>query len=538
MSKLKMVAKLLPRGNEGSSSQDGHQNESQTETLSPPSGNHGDSVDAVLSNFKSILETADKALSGVPVPGLDHVLPIIEAIMDRVTAMRANVREKSDVVKRIETLLELLGSNLNLVNSELERMDPATRQRVRDDIQSSDILRQRVDGLVSKLRDILTSARQARHERWYSKLWFADQDAELLQSIRRKIVEAIEDFKLQGGIDIRRFLGTLADQTARIEREQHEYHIRVEQIGKEQAEFETLDRLRPANASYKSSLTDEKSRLQPGTRQEILRDLSDWVMKSPQPQRVYVLHGRAGMGKSSIAHALSRQFADTHLGSSYFFNRASEECSDALRVLPTMAYQIANSTRALRSHFAEAVRKHLLSGDSQMVEHQLQELLNTPFEAAVDAKALDMTIPMLLVVDGVDECSNNPEDIVPRLLRLLCLAARKFPFLRIVIATRPETYIMGAFKSTPDSGTIVSRDLQLVPGIDRDIRLFIDTEFNKCAESGPFMLMKERPDAAATLTELADGLFIYASTIARFLIRHVTLKRRTLGSADTPTADN
>ncbi|OCH94650.1 hypothetical protein OBBRIDRAFT_103399 [Obba rivulosa] len=81
---------------------------------------------------------------------------------------------------------------------------------------------------------------------------------------------------------------------------------------------------------------------------------------------------------------------------------------------------------------------------------------------------------------------------------------------------------MGALRSCEYSSIIDYRDLQKVAPevINRDIQLSIEAEFQKASNSGRFTLMEERPDAAHELAELADGLFIYSSTIVRYLVSH------------------
>ncbi|EMD35546.1 hypothetical protein CERSUDRAFT_25326, partial [Gelatoporia subvermispora B] len=77
------------------------------------------------------------------------------------------------------------------------------------------------------------------------------------------------------------------------------------------------------------------------TRAKILKDLMDWTSRQDPSERILVLHGRAGMGKSSIVHALLRSFPEDRIAASFFFNRGSEECKDPYRVVPTLAHQLA-----------------------------------------------------------------------------------------------------------------------------------------------------------------------------------------------------
>jgi len=277
-----------------------------------------------------------------------------------------------------------------------------------------------------------------------------------------------------------------------------------------------LEKLKPANASYKSALIEEKTHLQPGTREKILRDLAEWAANEDTNTRIYVLHGLAGMGKSSIAHALCRESCSTPLGASFFFIRASGECGDAYRLFPTIAYQLAGSKPEFRPLFVAAAKHYLQHSQFQTLEYQLEGLITHAL-----TKIVGKPRTLLIVVDGVDECSNNPNNIVPDMLRFLCRAPQDIPFLRILIATRPETYIMDALRSPVYSNLIFFRNLQQEPDVTADIFSFITAQFQENAgRNGTFLLVTERENAISELTRLSDGLFIYARTVARFLIQN------------------
>ncbi|EMD36685.1 hypothetical protein CERSUDRAFT_24816, partial [Gelatoporia subvermispora B] len=151
-----------------------------------------------------------------------------------------------------------------------------------------------------------------------------------------------------------------------------------------------------------------------GTRQAILHDLVEWAKDAKSEKRVYALYGQAGMGKSSIAHVFCRQLPEGHLGASFFFLRSSTECSDAHRVFPTIAYQLAESVPALRSQIANAARKHK-AGHDQALEHQIRalilDILRNLGESAITTPTL------VFVVNGVDECANTSGSIVASMLQ-------------------------------------------------------------------------------------------------------------------------
>ncbi|EMD36693.1 hypothetical protein CERSUDRAFT_136937 [Gelatoporia subvermispora B] len=415
--------------------------------------------------------------------------------------MRANIRDKCDTIAKIQGLMKLLAETTQQTASVANgQPDEHTRQETAT--RATDILSTRVDTLKMTLDAILASAKENPRSRFYQMFWFAETDKENLKSIGQRIDTAMSNFKFQGGIEMRHTLGQIAADI------KDRYLLEVEKEARE-----ALKALNPANASYTSAQLEEKSRLQPGTRSTILRALAEWAVDGEPNQRVYILYGQAGLGKSSIAHAFCRQLPKDRLGASFFFLRGSGECSDVYRVFTTIAHQLAHSITALQSHIVKASRIHG-GGTGQLLDHQFDTLILEPLRSLLDIS--DMPI-ILLVVDGVDECEKKPEGAVPDMLRLLLKVAQEIPFLRVLIATRPEPYIMDALNSCPHGNTIIWRDLQKEPDVDSDIRAFIDAEFSKCTTAGEFTLCEEHSDAAQTLTRLSDGLFIFASTIVKYL---------------------
>ena len=127
--------------------------------------------------------------------------------------MRANVEQKKDVVERIQDLLILLQSNADSIAKEIKQAREEDCLRLQQEMQSSSRLKEQVESFMrhvsspfilhdsilrflSKLRGILDSVKERRHKRWYSKLWFANQDADFLATIQAKIVQVTEDFKV------------------------------------------------------------------------------------------------------------------------------------------------------------------------------------------------------------------------------------------------------------------------------------------------------------------------------------------------------
>ncbi|EMD32016.1 hypothetical protein CERSUDRAFT_108969 [Gelatoporia subvermispora B] len=425
--------------------------------------------------------------------------------------MRANVKTKEDVISRIQALRDLLVAIAEDVTAEVGALSLFERNQAEGEVQQSPLLKWRIKAFIERLEVIRNSAEARQRIRWYQRFWFAEPEAEFLKDLGRDIDNAKNNFELEGSIEIRKHVVELVMSTHEICRQM-----------KEKAMQEILDGLNPANATYTSALIEEKSRLQEGTRTAIRADLAKWAVDSDPEKRIYVLYGQAGMGKSSIAHAFCKELQGQHFVASFFFLRGHDTCSDAYRVFPTIAYQLADKIPEVRPHIVKVARKHR-AGYEQALDHQFRTLILNPLKALAASIAPSL---LIFVFDGVDECSNTPDTAVSSMLRLLCEAAHELPFLRIFIATRPETYILDALRSLGETAMLHWRDLQREENIDHDIRLFIRTELERSAAAGGFPLLADRPNATDVLTQLADGLFIWARTVIRFLVQHKYLATR------------
>src|ERR1700733_11983421 len=74
-------------------------------------------------------------------------------------------------------------------------------------------------------------------------------------------------------------------------------------------------------AAHDSYETYRKNSCLKGTRAELLRKIYSW-MTNTTSQSIYVLHGIAGTGKSTVAKTVAEDAArDRVLGASFFFSR-------------------------------------------------------------------------------------------------------------------------------------------------------------------------------------------------------------------------
>ena len=119
---------------------------------------------------------------------------------------------------------------------------------------------------------------------------------------------------------------------------------------------------------------------------------------------------------------------------------------------------------------------------------------------------------MIIVIDALDECDGDKD--VRGILQLLIDEAKLLDNikLRIFITSRPETPIRLGFRDMPD---ILHRDLALHKIsrtiIDKDISIFFEHELKKIRNGWP------EKEKISNLVAKAQGLFIYAATVCRFI---------------------
>ncbi|KDR67864.1 hypothetical protein GALMADRAFT_1066342 [Galerina marginata CBS 339.88] len=258
----------------------------------------------------------------------------------------------------------------------------------------------------------------------------------------------------------------------------------------------------------------------PGTREEIIQDILDWV-HDPTDTGVFWLQGPVGVGKSSIMHKVAQildQSHDKHYGGSFFFARGDPKRNHAGSLFSTLAYQLAHNIPGLLPHVNEAVlRDRILP--SRSIDNQLQFLILEPLR-----RLGPLSYTPVILIDGLDECTLV--DAQSHILSLISIsnssAVPSVP-LRFLVASRPESEIKLAFNRSPldpmSCTCVVDRHS---PDASEDIRSFFVHEFDNIYMQNPICMKGvEKPwpsaDTIEKLVEKASGQFLYANIVTRFV---------------------
>ena len=230
----------------------------------------------------------------------------------------------------------------------------------------------------------------------------------------------------------------------------------------------------------------------------------------------------AGTGKSTISRTVAQSFADRGLlGASFFFKRGERDRGNAALLFTTIAAQLVAKEPDLAPHVRAAIENDP-SVTSKTLREQFEKLILKPLKnlkgGTGDVKEV------VLVIDALDECER--EDDIRAIIYLLSQAkAPSSMSLKAFLTSRPELPVRLGF------GDIKGKYRDLVlhkipkPIIEHDIATFLDFELARIRNDHNALSPADRqlpPDwpgchIAQALVEMAVPLFIFATTVCRFI---------------------
>ncbi|KAJ3512356.1 hypothetical protein NLJ89_g3567 [Agrocybe chaxingu] len=258
----------------------------------------------------------------------------------------------------------------------------------------------------------------------------------------------------------------------------------------------------------------------PKTRQAVRKKILEWL-KDPSSPLLMWLYGPAGAGKSAIAQMIVEIcLEEGWLSASFFFSRRAKAESDKTKLIATLAYQLLKYIPATRP-FIEAAVTNDPSIFDLTIWKQIQALILGPL-SQVSSSLSEPTSPKLIIIDGLDECSNQEAQgqIVQQFADAVQHMQRKIPH-KVIIASRPEQWLASAFC-----------DEQVIPHLerlclddtwcpDKDIEVFLANSFADIRRKHP-LAAHIAPDwpSKFVISELvfkSSGQFIFASVVVKYV---------------------
>jgi len=262
------------------------------------------------------------------------------------------------------------------------------------------------------------------------------------------------------------------------------------------------------NARYQAGHHDK---CLPGTRRSVLQDIMFWA-KSPQAQNVFWLNGLAGTGKSTIAQSFSEMAANEGiLGASFFCSRDYLNRKELKNIFPTLAYQLACHYPNFQSHLITDLKKDPTLAHTSLIS-QLESLLVNPLSREKK--------PCVIIIDALDECIDDQP--ASAILSVLGRFVDKLPLVKFFITGRPEARIRSGFRLPllqPLTQIFLLHGVES-SSVDDDIQLYLTQRLTAVAKQRSDLDLPNpwpHNNEIRALTKKSSGLFIFASTLARFI---------------------
>ncbi|KAJ6487444.1 WD40-repeat-containing domain protein [Mycena vitilis] len=465
-----------------------------------------DRTGRILENVRPALELAKASVTGIGIPtGLE---PAINGALHLTTMLLTMKANKEDLSKLEDTLKRLSAINVSGPSPDLTK---------------------RVADFTSNLAPLVKECGSVASKSGIKHFFKSKSYQEKIRAIKTSIATQIQEFTFQGSISIECLITDLASKVDNIvtsvdavqksadniQASVNIVHSSVDIVHTSANNVRTdelLARLNYVPARYNGENTPDKC--MDGTRVEIIQDIMTFLTHAPNPlQRVLMLSGSAGSGKSTIAKTIACLLADSHvLGASFFFSRDYADRNNLRGVPSTLARQLADydvKYRSLLVKFLDEDRTGILSADPHL---QFQKLVVGLLEQT--AQRGPSRNPCIICLDALDECGTDRGQV---LLRWLSDSIHQLPTHILVFLTgRPDVpFYLKFHKLRPLIYNIVLDDLA-PDTVRRDVRLYVSQSLDGSRWITPSPWRPQDSDVDE-ITRRADGLFVFAATCVRYI---------------------
>ena len=296
---------------------------------------------------------------------------------------------------------------------------------------------------------------------------------EKLSHCQAKTLEAVEE--MQVGIEEFK-------QVAEYEKKKREDHWEVE----------ALKNL--AKVDFRGDIEYHAQRFQEGTREWIFRQMDEWLDDKSSENRVMVISGNAGMGKSVIsAVACKRMQKAGRLSGSHFCQHNKVRYRNPQLMLQSLACHLTHTLPEYKEALVEKLSRNLgVPLNSMGVEELFALLLKEPLNAVKDPGR-----NILMVIDGLDESEYQGRN---ELLDVVGKHFFKLPkWIRFLVTARPEINITESLKHLQPIHLNQKQEENL-----SDIKRFFQLRLGKQLEQEHKNVLLDK------LVQRTEGIFLFA----------------------------
>ena len=265
---------------------------------------------------------------------------------------------------------------------------------------------------------------------------------------------------------------------------------RENEILKKLAKIETLKNVR-----------NHADRYVEGTRLSFFSAVDSWLNDRSSPNRVMVISGSAGMGKSVISAVICEKMQNAgRLAGSHFCQHDRARHRNPKVMLESLASQLCDILPEYKKALVEKMSRNLGVEINNM---EVKDLFEVLFEEPL-ASLNDSSLAYLMVIDGLDESEfqgrNELLDVIANYFQGVPL------WIRFLVTTRPEINIAENLRNL--------HPLQLDPNVEenvKDIYLCFDKQISHLLQS------EHQEIVLQALVKKSEGVMLYAHYLADFI---------------------
>ncbi|KAF8264392.1 hypothetical protein EI94DRAFT_1805870 [Lactarius quietus] len=249
-----------------------------------------------------------------------------------------------------------------------------------------------------------------------------------------------------------------------------------------------LDRIKPPEGSFFDP--DSKNCCMENTRANLIETLVSFAVSDDTSQRLFLLSGIAGCGKSSVATTVANLLhqRDCLLGS-FFFQTDSEKMRIPANFLHTVAYSMASRYEPYKKALVKVMKEDTMVEQKSLLT-QFDTLLRKPLSKILKTS------------------STNTSHLPSNRAEIVGLA----PWLKIIVTSRPLDDVVENHRR---AGYITHVDLFTVDASE-DILNFTQSRFDL---GGPLQQLQSQvtKEDIKALAKKSHGLFIWIKTVLSYL---------------------
>jgi len=251
-----------------------------------------------------------------------------------------------------------------------------------------------------------------------------------------------------------------------------------------------------------------------GTRLDILQQIETEIKRTDSHNVIWI-KGSPGVGKSALAASITKRLQNQKRHVTWFrFDRTESTTITTNALWRIVARDLAR--------WYPSIRQQLAKGNTELsssnIDHLFKTLIEEPLSTLKDISHEELPV---IVIDALDECgglrhdSSGMDDYEGLLCTLkrwaLVDCLRKF---KLIITSRPEDQIAQTFPESTSIHVNIPSGNVVKPGdsVSKDIQAFLMSCLSAMGMDGAWV-----SEACGYLVPRAAGMFIWATTVAKFL---------------------